>query len=153
MAPIIAMQKVNFPGPAIKALVPRSTSTRAARAVRVKAAAEAEAKDRLSPLEKGGTLKGAAALGKDAAAAAKAVTKANGTYLSIKDGRFVDDRWINGTWDMEKFKNAEGEVDYDKVISKRVYPIKYFHWVLLDPDFRSDSWLVTSELVAFVWSR
>jgi len=108
------MQKVIIPRSANRSL--RVTSARAIRAVRVNAVAEAETKERLSPLEKGGTLKGSAALGKDAAAATKSTTKANGTFLSMKDGRFVDDRWINGTWDFEQFKNAEGEVDYDKVI-------------------------------------
>lgn len=97
--------------------VPMRTSLmsakRATRAVR--AAAQAEAKPRLSPLEKGGTLTGDAALGKDASAVTKASAKASGTFCSMKDGRFVDDRWVNGTWDFEQFKNAEGEVDYDKV--------------------------------------
>ena len=112
----LAMQKVVLPRAASRSL--RVTSTRAVRAVRVNAVAEATetTEKRVSPLEKGGTLKGSAALGKDASAAvAKSTSKANGTFLSMRDGRFVDDRWINGTWDFEQFKNAEGEVDYDKV--------------------------------------
>lgn len=88
------------------------------RVAAVRAAASAEAERKLSPLEKGGTLSGDKALGKDAASATKAaaVGSASGTFLSIQDGRFVDDRWVDGTWDFEKFKKADGEVDYDKVI-------------------------------------
>ncbi len=73
---------------------------------------------KLSPLERGGTLSGAAAAGKDAGAAAKvAVTgeTAAATLLQIKDGRFVDDRWVGGRWDMSKFANAAGETDWDLV--------------------------------------
>jgi len=41
-----------------------------------------------------------------------------GTFLQIKDGRFVDDRWVGGRWDMSKFANAAGETDWDLVRSK-----------------------------------
>jgi hypothetical protein len=37
------------------------------------------------------------------------------SVLQIKDGRFVDDRWISGRWDLSKFANAAGETDWDKV--------------------------------------
>ena len=40
---------------------------------------------------------------------------ASGKYLQIVDGRFVDDRWAGGRWDMSKFANAAGETDWDKV--------------------------------------
>uniref|UniRef100_A0A061R9N3 Low molecular mass early light-induced protein n=1 Tax=Tetraselmis sp. GSL018 TaxID=582737 RepID=A0A061R9N3_9CHLO len=90
--------------------------------VRAVAQAEAETpeKKRLSPLEKGGTLKGDAALGKDAAASRKATQTSSGTFLSLQDGRFVDDRWINGTWDLEQFRDSKGEVDWDKVIDAEI---------------------------------
>mmetsp|Transcript_40166 Transcript_40166/g.101625 ORF Transcript_40166/g.101625 Transcript_40166/m.101625 type:complete len:243 (-) Transcript_40166:436-1164(-) len=87
------------------------------RSVRASAQAEAKPAKRVSPLEKGGTLKGEAALGKDAAAATKATTKASGTFLSLRDGRFVDDRWVEGTWDLAQFPTtSDGETDWDVVI-------------------------------------
>ncbi len=39
-----------------------------------------------------------------------------GTFLQLKDGRFIDDRWIGGRWDLSKFKTAAGEMDWDAVI-------------------------------------
>eukprot|EP00193_Tetraselmis_chui_P013238 CAMPEP_0177782694 /NCGR_PEP_ID=MMETSP0491_2-20121128/18654_1 /TAXON_ID=63592 /ORGANISM="Tetraselmis chuii, Strain PLY429" /LENGTH=238 /DNA_ID=CAMNT_0019303111 /DNA_START=90 /DNA_END=806 /DNA_ORIENTATION=+ len=90
--------------------------SRARRSIRAAASAEAKPAERLSPLERGGTLKGEAALGKDAAAATKSTTKASGTFLSLRDGRFVDDRWVNGTWDLSAFPQKEGEPDWDAVI-------------------------------------
>ncbi len=38
--------------------------------------------------------------------------------LQIVDGRFVDDRWINGRWDLSQFAGADGNTDWDKVRSK-----------------------------------
>jgi hypothetical protein len=32
------------------------------------------------------------------------------------DGRFVDSRWVAGTWDLSRFSNAAGETDWDAVI-------------------------------------
>eukprot|EP00192_Tetraselmis_astigmatica_P014790 CAMPEP_0117687422 /NCGR_PEP_ID=MMETSP0804-20121206/23127_1 /TAXON_ID=1074897 /ORGANISM="Tetraselmis astigmatica, Strain CCMP880" /LENGTH=166 /DNA_ID=CAMNT_0005499485 /DNA_START=64 /DNA_END=564 /DNA_ORIENTATION=+ len=98
-----------------RSIRPRSATT-SVRRVCVRAVAEADVKKRVSPLEKGGTLKGEAALGKDAAVATKATTSSDGTFLAMIDGRFVDDRWVNGTWDFAQFKGADGETDWDKVI-------------------------------------
>ncbi|KAF6255183.1 low molecular mass early light-induced protein [Scenedesmus sp. NREL 46B-D3] len=63
---------------------------------------------KLGPLEKGGTLSGAAAAGK--------VRAATGNYLQLRDGRFIDDRWVGGRWDLSRFANAAGETDWDAVI-------------------------------------
>lgn len=50
---------------------------------------------------------------KAASAGAVAVERA---VLQIKDGKFVDDRWIGGRWNLgdASFKNAAGEMDWDK---------------------------------------
>ena len=37
------------------------------------------------------------------------------TFLQLKDGRFIDDRWTGGRWDLSKFSNAAGETDWDAV--------------------------------------
>lgn len=39
----------------------------------------------------------------------------SGTFLQIQDGRFVDDRWTNGRWDLSQFLNSKGEQDWDAV--------------------------------------
>lgn len=69
---------------------------------------------KLSPLQRGGTLQGAQAAGKDASdkfkSMAEGASSAAGPVMQIVDGRFRDYRWINGTWDMSKFKKKDGEV-------------------------------------------
>ena len=77
---------------------------------------------KLSPLERGGTLSGAAAAGKDASEKFKAMAEgaeASGPVMMItEDGKFRDYRWSNGRWDLNNaaFKGADGEVDWDLVI-------------------------------------
>lgn len=80
-------------------------------------------KDRkASPLQRGGTLSGAAAAGKDASdkfkalAAGEAAARTSGPTLQIADGRFVDYRWKAGRWDLSLFRGADGETDWDAVI-------------------------------------
>ncbi|GLC39004.1 hypothetical protein PLESTB_001772400 [Pleodorina starrii] len=111
-------------GAAFKATRPNGCSRSV---VVVRATAEApvvERKERkLGPLERGGTLSGDQAAGKDAGDKARAMATgvtAAATILQIVDGRFVDDRWIGGRWDLNQFKNAAGEVDWDKVIDAEV---------------------------------
>ncbi|GMH33539.1 hypothetical protein BSKO_01373 [Bryopsis sp. KO-2023] len=79
------------------------------RICRVCASAE-EAPKRLSPLQKGGTLTGEKALGKDAAKGGSV------SQMEIVDGVFVDPRWVDGRWDNKQFLDASGEVDWDAVI-------------------------------------
>ncbi|KAL4450666.1 hypothetical protein ABPG77_001022 [Micractinium sp. CCAP 211/92] len=85
------------------------------------ATATLEKKDRkLSPLERGGTLKGAAAAGKDASEKFKSMAEgasgSAGPVLQLVDGRFMDYRWKGGRWDLSMFKGKDGEVDWDAVI-------------------------------------
>ena len=53
----------------------------------------------------------------DAGAAAKAaLAGAAGNFLQVKDGRFIDDRWVGGRWDLSQFpKDKNGETDWDTV--------------------------------------
>jgi hypothetical protein len=37
------------------------------------------------------------------------------TIMQIVDGKFKDDRWINGRWDLSQFAGADGNTDWDKV--------------------------------------
>lgn len=71
---------------------------------------------KLSPLERGGTLTGDKAAGKDAGAAALSGGKKAGMVMKIIDDVFVDYRWVDGRWDYSQFTNAEGKVDWDVVI-------------------------------------
>jgi len=33
----------------------------------------------------------------------------------LQEGRFVDDRWVGGRWDLSMFKDASGETNWDAV--------------------------------------
>lgn len=65
-----------------------------------------------SPLQKGGTLGGQAAEGKDPAPAT--LGKAS-PIAAFVEGKFDDPRWQSGTWDVKKF-TKDGKVDWDAVI-------------------------------------
>jgi len=84
------------------------------------ATATLEKKDRKpSPLQRGGTLQGAAAAGKDASDKFKSMAEgagSGGPVLQMVDGRFSDYRWKNGRWDLSLFKGTDGETDWDAVI-------------------------------------
>lgn len=72
-----------------------------------------------APLQRGGTLQGAAAAGKDASEKFKSMAEGKasaGVTLQIVDGRFRDYRWKAGRWDLSYFKDAKGEMDWDAVI-------------------------------------
>lgn len=59
-----------------------------------------------SPLQRGGTLQGAAAAGKDASDKFKSMAtggKTGGPVLQMVDGRFEDYRWKGGRWDLSLF--------------------------------------------------
>ncbi|MCO5593378.1 hypothetical protein L7F22_047390 [Adiantum nelumboides] len=73
-----------------------------------------------SALERGGTLKGEKAAGKDPGAAAlgKSVSKITMT------GPFEDARWKNGTWDFQQF-TVDGKVNWDAVIDAEVVRRKW----------------------------
>ena len=55
------------------------------------------------PLEKGGTLSGLAAAGKDPGLAAR------GASLPLVAESWSDPRWVKGTWDLAQFKSADGQ--------------------------------------------
>lgn len=80
-----------------------------------------EKKDRKpSPLQRGGTLQGAAAAGKDASDKFKSMAtggKTGGPVLQMVDGRFEDYRWKGGRWDLSLFADSKtGETSWDDVI-------------------------------------
>eukprot|EP00244_Chara_vulgaris_P009719 TRINITY_DN423_c0_g1_i1.p1 TRINITY_DN423_c0_g1~~TRINITY_DN423_c0_g1_i1.p1 ORF type:complete len:332 (+),score=61.13 TRINITY_DN423_c0_g1_i1:389-1384(+) len=72
-----------------------------------------------SPLERGGTLKGTSAAGKDPGAAATGTAA-----IFANKGKFEDPRWRNGTWDVAKF-TQNGKVDWDSVIDAEVVRRKW----------------------------
>lgn len=105
-------------GPVISA---RHVATRSNKSrVVMKAVAEAEAPaKKAGPLERGGTLKGEKAAGKDAGSAAKAATSGQNMFIGAGE-EWSDPRWVNGTWDLEQFKKSNGETDWDAVIDAEV---------------------------------
>eukprot|EP00271_Cylindrocystis_brebissonii_P011534 TRINITY_DN29382_c0_g1_i1.p1 TRINITY_DN29382_c0_g1~~TRINITY_DN29382_c0_g1_i1.p1 ORF type:complete len:340 (+),score=86.52 TRINITY_DN29382_c0_g1_i1:117-1136(+) len=73
-----------------------------------------------SPLERGGTLSGSKAEGKDPSAA----TLGKASSFNTSGEKFSDPRWQNGTWDIAQF-TAEGKVDWDAVIDAEVIRRKW----------------------------
>ena len=76
-----------------------------------------------SPLQRGGTLQGTAAAGKDASDKFKALAAGSaeqGPVLQIVDNRFTDYRWTDGRWDFTYFKDAQGNTNWDAVIDAEV---------------------------------
>jgi hypothetical protein len=77
-------------------------------------------------LQRGGTLAGAAAAGKDASDKFRAMAEgkaAGGSVMQItEDGYFRDFRWKGGRWDLSSpvFKKADGETDWDAVIDAEI---------------------------------
>ncbi|KAI5057443.1 hypothetical protein GOP47_0027458 [Adiantum capillus-veneris] len=73
-----------------------------------------------SMLERGGTLKGEKAAGKDPSASALGKSAPR---LAMT-GPFEDARWKNGTWDIQQF-TVDGKVDWDAVIDAEVIRRKW----------------------------
>ena len=65
-----------------------------------------------SPLQKGGTLDGKEAEGKDPAAATLGKTS---PMAAMAEGKFNDPRWRAGTWDISQF-TKDGKTNWDAVI-------------------------------------
>lgn len=65
-----------------------------------------------SPLQKGGTLDGKEAEGKDPAAATLGKTS---PLAAMAEGKFNDPRWRAGTWDISQF-TKDGKTNWDAVI-------------------------------------
>lgn len=102
-----------------------------------------------SPLERGGTLSGAQAAGKDPGLAA--LGRKVPTMLSIS-GSFQDARWKNGTWDLLQF-TRDGKVDWDAVIDAEVLRRK---WLEENPEAsRNDDPVVfeTSTIPWWAWVK
>jgi len=59
----------------------------------------------------------AAVVASAAAAAAPAAPAAPAAaQMSVSGGRFLDDRWVGGRWDLARFAGKGGETDWDAVI-------------------------------------
>nr|ABK25387.1 unknown [Picea sitchensis] len=93
---------------------------------------EASKSRKSSPLERGGTLIGAEAKGKDPSPAA--VFGINSSSFSNVNGRFEDLRWENGTWNIQQFIK-DNKVDWDAVIDAEVRRRK---WLEDNPETSSN---------------
>eukprot|EP00270_Netrium_digitus_P016057 TRINITY_DN569_c0_g1_i1.p1 TRINITY_DN569_c0_g1~~TRINITY_DN569_c0_g1_i1.p1 ORF type:complete len:294 (-),score=66.94 TRINITY_DN569_c0_g1_i1:281-1162(-) len=106
------------------------------------------AKKKLSPLEKGGTLKGERAAGKDPALATLGKSR-----LSIDGEKFSDPRWKNGTWELSAFTKEDGKVDWDAVIDSEVVRRQ---WLEENPESSTNQEPVvfeTSDIPWWAWVR
>jgi len=117
---LLAKRAALRPFAAAREQAARPSQHRIRHVTRAQGTAEVEDK-KVSPLQKGGTLSGAQAFGKDASAAVKAAAAGvSGTFMQIEDGKFVDDRWKDGTWELSQFKGKDGETDWDLVIDAEI---------------------------------
>ena len=89
-------------------------------------AAEApETERKAGPLSRGGTLAGSRALGVVPSDAALAAAGMSMGMMMQPGGKFTDPRWIDGNWDMNLFKDASGEVNWDAVIDAEATRRRY----------------------------
>lgn len=114
MSAITSAFTVAAPAVSARHVARRTTKPR----IVCKAVAEAKTERKAGPLQKGGTLSGEKAAGKDAGAAAKA--SVTGAGLEMGATEWSDPRWVNGTWDLSQFQKANGETDWDAVIDAEV---------------------------------
>ncbi|KAK9814065.1 hypothetical protein WJX72_000206 [[Myrmecia] bisecta] len=98
--------------------VARPRHSRTLRAVATETAPSEQKARKAAPLQKGGSLTGEQAFGKDAAdstklAASPALVSTGPVLTLTEDGKFSDYRWSNGRWDMTKFQNGAGLMDWE----------------------------------------
>lgn len=115
---------------------------------------------RPSPLQRGGTLAGAAAAGKDASDKFKAMAEGrndlSGPVMQItEDGKFRDFRWKNGRWDLSSplFKQASGEQDWDAVIDAEMARRKLLEDTPIPSTNEEPVLFDTSEIPWWAWVR
>lgn len=72
-----------------------------------------------SPAASNGSAASAASPAAPVAAAAPAAVKAE----AVASPKFQDSRWVNGTWDLSRFGNTGGAVDWDAVIDAGEMPL------------------------------
>mmetsp|Transcript_19803 Transcript_19803/g.37795 ORF Transcript_19803/g.37795 Transcript_19803/m.37795 type:complete len:248 (+) Transcript_19803:112-855(+) len=101
-----------------------------------------------SPLETGGTLQGSKAAGKDAGAAALSQLKGKPVDMGTTATTFDDSRWVEGCWDFDQFKGADGEVDWNEVVDAEVRRRKILE---LFPAACDDKVPVTFDLSMIPW--
>eukprot|EP00889_Picochlorum_renovo_P009002 jgi/Picre1/36032/NNA_003489.t1 len=112
-----------------------------------------------SPLERGGTLSGAAAAGKDASDKFKAMAEGveiSGPVMQItEDGKFRDYRWSNGRWDMNSaaFKGSDGEIDWDLVIDAEMARRKLLEDTPIPSTNEEPVLFDTAEIPWWAWVR
>ncbi|KAH8961443.1 hypothetical protein BDL97_05G050700 [Sphagnum fallax] len=99
-----------------------------------------------SALQKGGTLEGREAEGKDPSLATlQKQTKSTATSTGEK---FTDSRWVAGTWDIAQFTDGNGKVDWDAVIDAEVVRRK---WLEDNPEASSNLEPVLFETSTVPW--
>lgn len=112
-----------------------------------------------SPLERGGTLSGAAAAGKDASEKFKQMATGaapEGPMMQItEDGKFRDFRWSNGRWDLNNaaFKGKDGETDWDLVIDAEMARRKLLEDSPIPSTNEEPVLFDTSEIPWWAWVR
>jgi hypothetical protein len=161
---MIMQRSIVLRGTPVQHRAARVTTTRVTRVV-VRADADdngntAVKERKLSPLERGGTLSGAAAAGKDASDKFKAMAEGKDTVAGpvmqiTEDGKFRDYRWSNGRWDLSNaaFKAADGETDWDAVIDAEMARRKLLEDTPIPCINEEPVMFDTSEIPWWAWVR
>jgi len=115
----------------------------------------AQKERKAGPLQRGGTLSGADAAGKDAGEKAKQMAGAVGaaTVMSIVDGKFRDDRWVDGRWVLSKFSKGDGETDWDAVIDAEMARRKLLEDLPIPSTNEEPVLFDTGEIPWWAWVR
>jgi hypothetical protein len=99
-------------------------------------------------LQRGGTLEGDEAAGKDPAPSTLGKTKnAAASVVDDEAGKFDDPRWRAGTWDITKF-TSNGKINWDAVIDAEVARRK---WLEANPEATNNSEPVVFDTATVPW--
>lgn len=122
--------------------------------------AAAPSSRKAGPLQRGGTLSGAAAAGKDASdkfkAMAEGASATSGPVMLItEDGKFRDFRWKDGRWVLTNsaFKGADGEIDWDLVIDAEMARRKLLEDTPIPSTNEEPVLFDTAEIPWWAWVR
>eukprot|EP00468_Gymnochlora_sp_CCMP2014_P003618 CAMPEP_0167753690 /NCGR_PEP_ID=MMETSP0110_2-20121227/7858_1 /TAXON_ID=629695 /ORGANISM="Gymnochlora sp., Strain CCMP2014" /LENGTH=178 /DNA_ID=CAMNT_0007639493 /DNA_START=219 /DNA_END=755 /DNA_ORIENTATION=- len=76
-----------------------------------------------------------------------------GKVMCVEDGKFVDYRWKEGTWDTQQFQTSEGKVDWDAIIDAEIARRKIVIDNQLAMDTSQDITFNAAEIPWWAWVK
>jgi hypothetical protein len=105
-----------------------------------------------SPLEAGGSLKNSATKTEGPAAITKKAGKVK-QICQIEDGKFVDYRWVDGTWNFAEFSDGKGGTDWDAVIDAEMQRRRLLEDTPIDSIYGAPVNFDTQSIPWWAWVR